>query len=236
MIVAYPHQPRARIRRAAGTGSTSATSTAGRGSRPNSPVSRRASPANSAIPKERIFVAGLSAGGAMAEVLAATYPDRVRRRRNPLGAPLQSGQGRASAFAAMKGARSPRPPCASSMERAMPQDRVPRRRRRDGRSHQRERILEEARRGPRPLKAGRPRMRTSTAGASVARCCKTRRPAGRRALGRRGRRPRLVRRRQPRQLYPKRRTGRFARHGAVLFAGVTAGSARRRRARLSQIR
>ena len=103
LIVAYPHQPpRANAsgcwnwfdRRHQSRGSGEPASLAGLA---------QALAKEFGVSNERIFAAGLSAGGAMAEVLAATYPDVFAAVGVHSGLPYRSAGDLPSAFAAMKG-------------------------------------------------------------------------------------------------------------------------------------
>ncbi|MFQ8430754.1 alpha/beta hydrolase family esterase [Amaricoccus sp. W119] len=59
------------------------------------------------IPPERIFVAGLSAGGSMAAILAETYPDLFAAAGIHSGVPTGVAKDLSSALAAMRGKASP---------------------------------------------------------------------------------------------------------------------------------
>ena len=103
LVVAYPHQPRRA--NASGCWNWFDKRHQNRGS---GEPARLAGLAQTlarefGVRKERVFAAGLSAGGAMAEVLAATYADVFDAVGVHSGLPYKSAVDVPSAFAAMKG-------------------------------------------------------------------------------------------------------------------------------------
>jgi poly(hydroxyalkanoate) depolymerase family esterase len=103
LIVAYPHQPRRA--NASGCWNWFDRRHQNRGSGEPAKLAglSQALAKEFDVKQERIFAAGLSAGGAMAEVLAATYPDVFAAVGVHSGLPYRSAVDVPSAFAAMKG-------------------------------------------------------------------------------------------------------------------------------------
>jgi poly(hydroxyalkanoate) depolymerase family esterase len=103
LIVAYPHQPRRA--NASGCWNWFDRRHQNRGSGEPAKLAGIAQSLAKefGVSHERVFAAGLSAGGAMAEILAATYPDVFAAVGVHSGLPYRSAVDVPSAFAAMKG-------------------------------------------------------------------------------------------------------------------------------------
>ena len=103
LIVAYPHQPR--LANANGCWNWFDRRHQSRGSGEPAKLAglAQALAKEFDVRRERVFAAGLSAGGAMAEVLAVTYPDVFDAVGIHSGLPYKSAGDVPSAFAAMNG-------------------------------------------------------------------------------------------------------------------------------------
>ena len=173
------------------------------------------------IRRERVFAAGLSAGGAMAEILAETYPDVFDAVGIHSGLPYKSAGDVPSAFAAMKGtaAFDPAPlgpsnrHCRKIIFHGLADGTVV--------PINGERILDEAERGETSLT--RSDLDWPIEGGRVSRVAlkDADGQAGRGAMAGRRRGTRVVRRRSARQLYANRRPRRLTGDGA-LFLGAGA--------------
>ena len=103
LIVAYPHQPRRANPNGCWNWFDRRHQTRGSGEPAKLVGLAQALAKEFNVRRERVFAAGLSAGGAMAEVLAATYPDVFDAVGIHSGLPYKSAGDVPSAFAAMKG-------------------------------------------------------------------------------------------------------------------------------------
>jgi poly(hydroxyalkanoate) depolymerase family esterase len=103
LIVAYPHQPR--LANANGCWNWFDRRHQNRGSGEPAKLAglTQALAKEFDVRRERVFAAGLSAGGAMAEILAVTYPDVFDAIGIHSGLPYKSAGDVPSAFAAMNG-------------------------------------------------------------------------------------------------------------------------------------
>jgi poly(hydroxyalkanoate) depolymerase family esterase len=103
LIVAYPHQPRLANPSGCWNWFDRRHQNRGSGEPANLAGLTQALAKEFDVRRERVFAAGLSAGGAMAEILAATYPDVFDAVGIHSGLPYKSAGDVPSAFAAMKG-------------------------------------------------------------------------------------------------------------------------------------
>lgn len=103
IVVAYPHQPRSANSQGCWNWFDARHQRRGAGEPAVLAGLAQDLSAEFGIDREQIFVAGLSAGGAMADVLSATYPDVFSAAGIHSGLPHGAANDVMSAFAAMKG-------------------------------------------------------------------------------------------------------------------------------------
>jgi poly(hydroxyalkanoate) depolymerase family esterase len=103
LIVAYPHQPRLANANGCWNWFDRRHQNRGSGEPANLAGLTQALAKEFDVRRERVFAAGLSAGGAMAEILAVTYPDVFDAVGIHSGLPYKSAGDVPSAFAAMNG-------------------------------------------------------------------------------------------------------------------------------------
>jgi poly(hydroxyalkanoate) depolymerase family esterase len=103
LIVAYPHQPRTANVSGCWNWFDQRHQHRGAGEPAKLAGLAQSLSKDFGIPRERTFVAGLSAGAAMAEILGATYPDVFEAVGIHSGLAYKSASDVPSAFAAMKG-------------------------------------------------------------------------------------------------------------------------------------
>lgn len=105
LVVAYPHQPRTANANGCWNWFDRRHQSAGSGEPAMLAALARALASEYGIAPERIFAAGLSAGAAMADVLAETHPEVFSKVGLHSGLPHLAAHDVMSAFAAMKGDR-----------------------------------------------------------------------------------------------------------------------------------
>jgi poly(hydroxyalkanoate) depolymerase family esterase len=110
LIVAYPHQPRRANPQGCWNWFDRRHQNRGSGEPAKLAGLAQALAKEFDVRRERVFAAGLSAGGAMAEILAAAYPDVFDAVGIHSGLPYKSAADVPSAFAAMKGTAAFDPP------------------------------------------------------------------------------------------------------------------------------
>jgi len=103
LVVAYPHQPRSANAQGCWNWFDRRHQSAGSGEPAKLSALARALAAEFRIAPERVFAAGLSAGAAMADVLAEAYPEVFSKVGLHSGLPHLAAHDVMSAFAAMKG-------------------------------------------------------------------------------------------------------------------------------------
>ncbi len=103
LVVAYPHQPRSANAQGCWNWFDRRHQSAGFGEPAKLAALARALSAEFGIAPERIFAAGLSAGAAMADILAETYPELFSKVGLHSGLPHLAAHDVMSAFTAMKG-------------------------------------------------------------------------------------------------------------------------------------
>jgi poly(hydroxyalkanoate) depolymerase family esterase len=103
LIIAYPHQPRSANAQGCWNWFDARHQRRGAGEPAVIAGLAEALASEFGIDRDHVFVAGLSAGGAMADILASTYPDVFCAAGIHSGLPHGSASDVMSAFAAMKG-------------------------------------------------------------------------------------------------------------------------------------
>ena len=117
LIVAYPHQPRRANASGCWNWFDRRHQDRGAGEPAKLAGLARALAKEFGVGRERTFAAGLSAGGAMAEILSATYPDVFEAVGIHSGLPYKSAVDVPSAFAAMRGTAAAQAPPAAAVDR-----------------------------------------------------------------------------------------------------------------------
>jgi len=113
LVVAYPHQPRSANAQGCWNWFDRRHQSAGSGEPAKLAALAKTLSTEFGIARERVFAAGLSAGAAMADILAETYPEMFSKVGLHSGLPHLAAHDVMSAFAAMKGDAGVRPPDSS---------------------------------------------------------------------------------------------------------------------------